>query len=114
MPKADVLNMREVKWVIITEQNYQQVFEDLKKTGRPIAIFGLTDKGYENLGLNLSDLRAYIQQQQTIIAAYQNYYQKSSEALDKANAEINGVKGEVKQQQDEQAAQKPAWQFWKK
>lgn len=105
--------MREVKWVIITEENYKQVFEDLKKTGRPIAIFGLTDKGYENLGLNLSDLRAYIQQQQTIIAAYENYYKKSSEALDKANAEINGVQDEVKQQQKDQETKPKSWQFWK-
>jgi hypothetical protein len=80
--------MREVKWVIVTEENYKQVFADIKKSGRPIAIFGLTDKGYANLGLNFSDIRAYVQQQKSIIAAYEAYYKGADEAISKANKEI--------------------------
>jgi len=88
LPNADLLKMREVKWVIVTEENYKQVFEDIKKSGRPIAIFGLTDKGYANLGLNFSDIRAYVQQQKSIIAAYEAYYKGADEAISKANKEI--------------------------
>ena len=88
LPDADLLKMREVKWVIVTEENYKQVFEDIKKSGRPIAIFGLTDKGYANLGLNFSDIRAYVQQQKSIIAAYEAYYKGADEAISKANKEI--------------------------
>jgi len=105
--------MKEVKWIIITPENMEQVVEEAKKQGRPIAFFALTDQGYANLGLNFSSIRAYIQQQKAIIAAYENYYKKSNEALDKANAEIDGVKSEVKKQQDDQAAKPPAWKFWK-
>ena len=76
--------MRDVKWVLITPENYEEVFAELGKDGRPVVLFGLTDKGYENLGLNLSDLRAYIQQQQAIMAAYQSYYVASERALDDA------------------------------
>jgi len=114
VPKADGLRMREIKWVIITPENFTKVVEDAKKSGRPIAFFALTDQGYANLGLNLSDLRAFIQQQQTIIVAYENYYKKSNEALDQANAEINGVKDDVKKQQEDQSKKPPGWQFWKK
>tara|TARA_B100000780_G_C21042813_1_gene418506 strand:- start:181 stop:564 length:384 start_codon:yes stop_codon:yes gene_type:complete len=88
LPNADLLKMREVKWVIVTEENYKQVFADIKKSGRPIAIFGLTDKGYANLGLNFSDIRAYVQQQKSIIAAYEAYYKGADEAISKANKEI--------------------------
>tara|TARA_R110000851_G_scaffold2676_1_gene10857 strand:+ start:844 stop:1227 length:384 start_codon:yes stop_codon:yes gene_type:complete len=88
LPDADLLKMREVKWVIVTEENYKQVFADIKKSGRPIAIFGLTDKGYANLGLNFSDIRAYVQQQKSIIAAYEAYYKGADEAISKANKEI--------------------------
>ena len=114
LPKADVVNMREVKWTIITPENFEKVVADAKKAGRPIAFFALTDKGYENLGLNLSDLRAYIQQQQAIIAAYDAYYKKAGEALDAANANIEGAKQQVEEQQKEQDSKPPSWQFWKK
>lgn len=90
LPDAGELNMRDIKWVLITPENYEQVFEELGKDGRPVVLFGLTDKGYENLGLNLSDLRAYIQQQQAILAAYENYYQASEAALaDAVTVEAN-------------------------
>ena len=77
LPQADVLNMRDVEWIIVTPENYQEVFDKIKASGRPIALFAMTDKGYESLGLNLSDLRAYIQQQNVIIAAYKEYYTQS-------------------------------------
>jgi hypothetical protein len=92
LPKADALKMREVKWVIITPENFDQIVDDAKKSGRPIAFFALTDKGYENLGLNLSDLRAFIQQQQSIIAAYEAYYKKSEAAIEEANKNIENSK----------------------
>ena len=76
--------MRGVEWVVITKDNYKEVFEKLAKTGRPIAVFGLTDQGYANLGLNLSDIRAYVQQQQAIIAAYERYYKEADEKLNEA------------------------------
>ena len=87
--------MKEVKWIIITPENFEEVVEEAKKSGRPIAFFALTDEGYANLGLNFSSIRAYIQQQQAIIIAYENYYKQSNEALDKANAEIDGAKAQV-------------------
>ena len=95
LPNVDELSMKEVTWVIITEENYEEVFADLKKSGRPLAIFGVTDKGYAHLGENLSSIRALIQQQQTIIAAYETYYKSAEDALDNANKQVNSVNDEV-------------------
>ena len=95
LPNVDELSMKEVTWVIITEENYEKVFADLKKSGRPLAIFGVTDKGYAHLGENLSAIRALIQQQQTIIAAYETYYKNAEDALDNANKQVNSVNDEV-------------------
>lgn len=91
LPYADPVKTRDVQWVIITPDNYEEVFNDLAKKGQPIVLFGLTDKGYENLALNLSDIRAFIQQQQAIILAYEGYYKQSNAAIDAANAEINNI-----------------------
>ena len=77
--------MRELRWIVITEDNVELVFEILRKTGRPVALFSLGGKSYENVSLNLSDLRTFIQQQTAIIAAYQDYYNKANAAIDEAN-----------------------------
>jgi hypothetical protein len=84
LPKADQIRMRNVEWIVINKDNYKEVFDKLSKSGRPIAVFGLTDQGYANLGLNLSDIRAYVQQQQAIIAAYERYYKDADEKLNNA------------------------------
>ncbi len=99
VPPVDTLTMAEVKWIIVTEENLDEVIADLKKSGQPLAIFGLSGQGYENLSTNFSAIRALVQQQQTIIAAYKQYYERSSEALDSANAQIESTQDEVDRQQ---------------
>lgn len=74
LPPVDVVRMRTVDWVIITEKNFADVIAKAKKNDKTIAFFALTDDGYANLGLNFSDIRALVQQQQTIIGAYEQYY----------------------------------------
>lgn len=88
MPQADKFVSRPVEWILITPENYQEVFDKIKSDGRPVVLFGITDKGYEHLALNLSDIRAFIQQQKAIIAAYESYYQQSQKAIDEANEQI--------------------------
>lgn len=84
MPPADELSLRELDWIVITPDNFEEKVKEIQDTGRPVVFFALTDKGYENLGMNFSDLRAFVQQQQAIIAAYKKYYVEAEETLDKA------------------------------
>ena len=102
LPNADELFFSKVEWILITPDNYEEVFEKLSATGRPVVLFGLTDNGYEALAKNLSSLRAYIQQQQVIIAAYDAYYKESEKALDAANAEIAETADEAKAIKEQQ------------
>ena len=99
VPPVDTVTMKEVKWIIVTEDNLEEVIADLKASGQPLAIFGLSGQGYENLSTNFSAIRALVQQQQTIIAAYKQYYEKSSEALDSANKRIESTQDEINEQQ---------------
>ena len=99
VPPVDTVIMKEVKWIIVTEDNLEEVIADLKASGQPLAIFGLSGQGYENLSTNFSAIRALVQQQQTIIAAYKQYYEKSSEALDSANKRIESTQDEINEQQ---------------
>ena len=88
LPTADNIKVRKVDWTVITPENSQSIFSEVAKTGKPATFFALSDKGYESLALNLNDFRTYIQQQKSIISAYENYYKQSTEALDLANQTI--------------------------
>lgn len=82
LPRADEIRLRGIEWIVITPDNIDEVFNRAKEAGRPVVFFALTDKGYEDLGLNISDIRAYMQQQKTIMAAYEDYYEQTQETLD--------------------------------
>ncbi len=84
MPNVDELNMREVEWIVLNEANVDAVITKLNSEGKAFALYALTGEGYGNLGLNFSDIRALVQQQQAIIAAYEGYYAKAEEALEGA------------------------------
>jgi len=78
--------MRNVQWTVVNEANIDAKLAELTAHGKPFGFFILTGEGYENLGLNISDIRALVQQQQQIILAYERYYKKSEEALDEAES----------------------------
>ena len=103
LPPVDELHLREVTWVIINKDNLDAKIAELTAGGAPLAMFVLTGDGYANLGLNISDIRALIQQQQQIILAYERYYKLSNDALNAANAEI----GQAIQDANNQQLQQP-------
>jgi hypothetical protein len=76
--------MKTVEWIVINEANVDQVIAKLQSEGKAFALYALTGDGYGNLSLNFSDIRALVQQQQAIIAAYEGYYKEAEQALDKA------------------------------
>ena len=98
LPPADELRLKDLEWVVMNEENAQEVWERLKKDKKDPVLIGLTDDGYEILAMNMSDIMKLLQQQKAIIAAYQNYYEESEQALEDANSEIQGAKEEVDKQ----------------
>ena len=84
LPPVDEIRLRNVEWVVINVENMEEKIAELTANGQPLALFVLTAEGYENLGLNFSDIRALVQQQQRIIVAYENYYQAAEEAMNNA------------------------------
>lgn len=71
VPAVDQLQLRDVKWAVITPENIDNIFASL--SGEKV-LFAVTSDNYESLALNISDIRAMIQQHQRIIAIYQNSY----------------------------------------
>ena len=103
VPDASVLNLKEVEWFVINEENVEEVWQRISDDKKDIVLFGLTDDGYEKLSLNMSDIMTLIQQQQAIIGAYKNYYENAEEAIDNKNEEDKAKK--------EEESQKKFWQL---
>lgn len=72
VPNVDQLDLRPVTWVVITPDNVDDKFAHIKDG--EMVFFALTREGYENLALNLSDIRANIEQYQRVIAIYKKQF----------------------------------------
>jgi hypothetical protein len=69
------LTSREIKWILITPENAEKVFADLKEQNIDLVLFGITDEGYEQLSLTMAEIRNYIANQRAIIVKYKEYYE---------------------------------------
>ena len=64
---------------------------ELEKKGYETVIFGLTDKGYEILALNIAKIKQLTMQQEAKIKAYETYYKKQNDKLEEMNAKQEGL-----------------------
>lgn len=69
------LNGRIPQWYIITPENAEAIFAELKEKNIDVVLFALTDEGYEQLALNMAEIRNYIANQRSIIIKYKEYYE---------------------------------------
>lgn len=111
LPQADQVFMKPVEWILVTEETFPSSVLTIKEQGRPVVFFSLTDEGYSNLGLNISAIRALIQQQEVIIQAYKNYYEEAQRALEEANKEIEETAAEGSKGQIVVPSEKKWWKF---
>ena len=68
-------NMIGIKWIIISEENKNEIFKYLKEKGSDEVLFGLTDDSFESLSLNLAQTRKYIILTREMVEQYKNYYE---------------------------------------
>jgi hypothetical protein len=78
------LSMEKLDWIIITEENYKEVFDKLRKQNKSAVLFGLTDDGYETLSLNFAQVRKYIILNQNVIKKYKDYYEGNKDGSEES------------------------------
>jgi hypothetical protein len=49
--------MDDIEWLVINSDNYEKIFEELKKGNKSVVLFGLTDDEYEKLAVNFAQVR---------------------------------------------------------
>jgi hypothetical protein len=69
------LQVAPVKWVVITPDNADSVFKQLAAKGQSLVLFALTDDGYQQLAVTMSEVRNFIATQRAIVIKYKEYYE---------------------------------------
>lgn len=75
LEKPNPLTLEELRWIIITSENADQVFAKLEEQGYDPVLFGLTDKDYELLSKNFAQIRNQLMITNQLLDKYKEYYE---------------------------------------
>ena len=75
LPKPTPLQMEQIKWIIITSANAQEVFKKLEAAGIDPVLYGLTDTDYELIAKNFANIRNKLKESNDILDRYKKYYE---------------------------------------
>jgi len=74
--------------MVITPENADEIFAQLEASGQPVVIFGVSERGYENIALNTSESLRVIVQQRAVIDGYERYYLEADGIIYEYNRSI--------------------------
>ena len=81
------LTLDDLRWIIITSKNAEEVFQRLEAEGFDPVLFGLTDKDYEIIAKNFAQIRSYLKEQNAILEKYKEYYEPKDKKKKKKESE---------------------------
>lgn len=65
------LNLSDTRVFVVTKDNYEEFVKDFKEVYGELAYVALSMKDYENLAINIAEMRRYLNQQKEIIVYYE-------------------------------------------
>ena len=69
------LELENLKWIIITSNNAEEVFKKLEEQGIDPVLWGLTDKDFELLAKNFARIRNQLKITNDLLDKYKEYYE---------------------------------------
>ena len=76
--------MTDVNWYVVTTDNIEEFEKRFENETSDLVFFALSVPHYQNLSVNLSDIRRYIEQQQAIILYYETQITESQSLINKS------------------------------
>ena len=84
LEKPTPLQLEQLRWIIITSENANEVFAKLEEQGIDPVLFGLTDKDFELLSKNFARIRNQLKITNDLLEQYKEYYEPSEEKDEKS------------------------------
>lgn len=69
------LRLKVPRWLIVTPQNVDAIWKSLQDKKVDLVLFALTDDGYEELSVDMAEIRNLISTQRSIVLKYREYYE---------------------------------------
>ena len=88
LEKPTIQQLEELKWIIITSENADEVFKKMKEQGLDPVVFGLSDKDFQLLAKNFAQIRAHMMKLNVMIDEYKDYYESDIINKDKEKQEV--------------------------
>jgi len=79
LEKPIPLILEQLRWIIITSENAEEVFQKLEDQGIDPVIFGLTDKDFELLAKNFARIRNQLKITNDLLDNYKEYYESDKD-----------------------------------
>ena len=73
--KPTALELEQLRWIIITSENAEEVFKKLEESGIDPVLFGLTDEDFELLAKNFARIRNHLKITNDLLDKYKEYYE---------------------------------------
>ena len=80
--KPTPLELENLRWIIITSNNAEEVFKKLEEQGIDPVLWGLTDKDSELLAKNFAQIRNQLKITNDLLDKYKEYYEGDLENKD--------------------------------
>ncbi len=75
LPAPAAVKLDKFTWIVITEDNLEEVLAELKKTEGEVVLFALTPQGYQALSMNNKKMEIFLRQLQDQLKEYKKYYE---------------------------------------
>ena len=75
LEKPTPLELENLRWIIITSKNAEEVFKKLEESGIDPVLWGLTDKDFELLAKNFARIRNQMKITNDLLDKYKEYYE---------------------------------------
>ena len=80
-PSPRPVNMIDIKWYTVTTDNIDEFEKNFENDNGDLVFFAISVPHYQNLSLNLAEIRRYLEQQQAIIIYYEDQITQSRESI---------------------------------
>ena len=77
LQKPTMPELEKLRWIIITSDNAEEVFQKMEEQGLDPVLFWLSDKDFQLIAKNFAQIRAHLKHTNDLLEQYKEYYEPS-------------------------------------
>ena len=87
LQKPTMPELEKLRWIIITSENAEEVFQKMEEQGLDPVLFGLSDKDFQLIAKNFAQIRAHLKHTNDLLDKYKEYYEPSDKKKEEKESE---------------------------